>query len=48
MLSINADGRKLLPYAILKRKTMPKEKLPSGMHIRGQEIGEIESEIMED
>jgi hypothetical protein len=48
MLSINADRRKLLLYAILKRKTMSKGKLPSGMHIRVQEIGETVSELMED
>jgi hypothetical protein len=38
MLSINVDERKLLPYVILKRKTMPKGIFPSGMHIRVLEI----------
>lgn len=26
-----ADGMKLPPYVILKRKTMPKEQLPTGV-----------------
>jgi hypothetical protein len=37
MLSITADRRKLLLYAIFKRKTMPKGKLPSGINIKVQE-----------
>jgi hypothetical protein len=48
MLSINMNGRKLLPYVILKRKTMPKGKFPSEMHIRVPEIRQMVSELMED
>jgi hypothetical protein len=33
MLTITADGRKLPPYVIFKRKTMPKAKLPNGVHV---------------
>jgi hypothetical protein len=29
MLSVVADGRKLTPFVILKRRTLPKEKLPT-------------------
>ena len=29
MLSITADGHKLPPFLILKRKTIPKEKFPT-------------------
>ena len=37
MLAIAADGHKLIPYAIFKRKTLPKEKLPSGIVVRVQQ-----------
>jgi hypothetical protein len=33
MLAITADGRKLLPYVIFKRNTMPKAKLLNGVHL---------------
>jgi hypothetical protein len=31
MLSDMADGRKLTPFVILRRKNLPKEKLPTGI-----------------
>jgi hypothetical protein len=31
MLSVLADGRKLTPFVILKRKSLPKENLPIGI-----------------
>jgi hypothetical protein len=31
MLSVLADRRKLTPFVILKRKNLPKEKLPTGI-----------------
>jgi hypothetical protein len=31
MLSVLADGRKLTPFVILRRKNLPKEKLPAGI-----------------
>jgi hypothetical protein len=34
MLCALADEKKLPPYVILKRKTMPKEMLPSGIIIK--------------
>lgn len=36
MLAVLADGMKLPPYVILKRKTMPKEQLPTGIIVRCQ------------
>jgi hypothetical protein len=36
MLDVLADGRKLPPYVILRRKTMPKGKLPAGLVFRYQ------------
>jgi hypothetical protein len=33
MLSFLIDGRKLAPFVILKRKYLPKEKLPTGIII---------------
>lgn len=40
MLACTADGRKLPPYIILNRKTMPKnEVFPQNVHIRCQEKG---------
>ena len=34
-----ADGHKLIPYVIFKRKTLSKEKLPSGIVVRVQQNG---------
>jgi hypothetical protein len=39
MLTITANGRKLLPYMIFKRKTMPKAKLPNYVHVCDQGKG---------
>ena len=39
MLAITADGHKLIPYTIFKCKTLPKEKLPSGIDVRVQQNG---------
>lgn len=39
MLCITADGRKLPPYVILKRKTIPKEDFPKNVIVRAQENG---------
>jgi hypothetical protein len=33
MLAVTADGSKLTPYVIFKRKTLPKEKFPAGIHV---------------
>lgn len=48
MLSVLADGRKLPPYVVLRRKTMPKEKLPPGIVYRCQEKGWMTQELVID
>jgi hypothetical protein len=48
MLRVLVDGRKLPPYAILRRKTMPKEKRPAGLVFRCQEKGWTTNELMMD
>lgn len=48
MLTALADGTKLPPYMILKRKTMPKEKFPKGIFVRCQEKGWMTSSLMKD
>lgn len=48
MLSVLADGRKLSPYVILRRKTLPKEKLPKGLIVRCQEKGWMTNELVMD
>lgn len=48
MLAIPADGRKLPPYVIFKRKTLPKANLPAGIHVRAQEKGWMSADLMAD
>uniref|UniRef100_A0A8C6PX15 HTH CENPB-type domain-containing protein n=1 Tax=Nothobranchius furzeri TaxID=105023 RepID=A0A8C6PX15_NOTFU len=48
MLACLADGTKLAPYVILKRKTVPKEPMPAGIIVRAQEKGWMESELVVD
>lgn len=48
MLAVTADGHKLTPYVILKRKTMPKESLPRGLIVRCHEKGWMSKELMND
>ena len=48
MIGVTADGRQLLPYVILKRKTLPKEQLPAGIIFRAQEKGWMTEELMAD
>uniref|UniRef100_A0A147BLR1 Putative pogo transposable element n=1 Tax=Ixodes ricinus TaxID=34613 RepID=A0A147BLR1_IXORI len=48
MLAVTADGRKLPPYVIFKRKTLPKGKFPPGVHIRVQEKGWMSADLMVD
>uniref|UniRef100_A0A1A7X7M9 HTH CENPB-type domain-containing protein n=1 Tax=Iconisemion striatum TaxID=60296 RepID=A0A1A7X7M9_9TELE len=48
MLACLADGTKLPPYVILKRKTVPKEPMPVGIVVRAQEKGWMESELVVD
>jgi len=47
MLAATADGRKLLPLLILKRKTLPKsEAFPKDVIVRAQEKGWMTEELM--
>ncbi|KAM7287750.1 hypothetical protein ISCGN_031441 [Ixodes scapularis] len=48
MLCVTADGRKLPPYAIFKRKTIPAEEFPSGVIVRAQEKGWMNDELVVD
>lgn len=49
MLACTADGRKLPPFIILNRKTMPKnEVFPQNVHIRCQEKGWMTEELVLD
>lgn len=48
MLAVTADGRKLPPYVVLKRKTVPKGNFPRGIHIRAQAKGWMTAELMVD
>lgn len=48
MLAITADGRKLPPYVIFKRKTVPKVNFPCGIHVRAQEKGWMSADLMVD
>lgn len=48
MLAITADGRKLPPYVVFKRKTMPKDKFPTGIIVRVQEKGWMTDDLVVD
>lgn len=48
MLCVLADGRKLPPYVVLRRKTMPKENLPRGVIFRCQEKGWMDQALVLD
>nr|XP_054928945.1 uncharacterized protein LOC129385819 [Dermacentor andersoni] len=48
MLAVTADGRKLPPFVVFKRKTLPKGTLPAGIHIRAQEKGWMSAELVSD
>ena len=48
MLGCMADGTKLPPYVVFKRKTMPKDKFPSGVIVRVQEQGWFNDSLMDD
>ncbi|KAE8737973.1 hypothetical protein FOCC_FOCC016556, partial [Frankliniella occidentalis] len=48
MLAITADGRKLPPYVVFKRLTVPKGNFPPGVHIRAAESGSFNEDITVD
>lgn len=47
ILCITADGRKLPPYVVFRRKTLLKEKFPQGIIVRVQEKGLMSNEIVD-
>ncbi|KAM8924010.1 LOW QUALITY PROTEIN: uncharacterized protein RCH25_008770 [Pelodytes ibericus] len=48
MLAVLADGTKLPPYVVLKRRTMPKEILPSGVIVQVQKKGCMDESLVLD
>ena len=48
MLACTADGGKLPPYIVFKRKTMPKLPFPKGVIVKVQEKGWFDDKIMRD
>lgn len=49
MLTVLADGKKLAPFIIFKRKTLPKgEKFPAGVIVRCQEKGWMDNALVLD
>jgi hypothetical protein len=47
MLAITADGQKLPPYVVFKRKMMEKEKFPQGIIVRVQECGWMTEDLVD-
>jgi hypothetical protein len=47
MLSVLADGRKLTPFVILRRKNLPKQKLPTDIIFKCNEEGWMTEELMD-
>ena len=48
MLGCTADGGKLPPYVVFKRKTIPKGQYPQGVNVRAQEKGWMDQDLVED
>ena len=48
MLACTADGGKLPPYVVFKRKTLPKVMWPAGVIVRCQEKGWMDDALMKD
>lgn len=46
VLACTADGNKLPPLVIFKRKTLPKEKIPSGINVQVHPKGWMDEEGM--
>uniref|UniRef100_A0A1A8I0R2 DDE-1 domain-containing protein n=1 Tax=Nothobranchius kuhntae TaxID=321403 RepID=A0A1A8I0R2_NOTKU len=46
VLACQADGQKLLPMVIFKRKTLPKEKFPTGVIIKMNPKGWMDEDMM--
>ena len=47
ILCVTADGGKLSPMVIFKRKTIPNEKFPNGIIIKDNEKGWLNQEMMQ-
>jgi hypothetical protein len=48
MLAITADGQKLPPYVVFKRKTVAKEMFPQGIIVWVQESGSMTENVVDD
>jgi hypothetical protein len=48
MLTITADGQKLPPYVVFKRKTMAKETFHQGITVWVQESGWMTEDLVDD
>ena len=48
ILASTTDSGKLLMYAVLKRKTMPKDKFPASVIIRAQQKGWTDEGLVQD
>lgn len=48
MLACTADGGKLPPYVVFKRKTMPKLQFPKGIHVNVHPNGWFDDDITKD
>lgn len=48
MLCITADGRKLPPYVVFKRKRVPAAQFPNGVIVRAQEKGWMTDDLVKD
>uniref|UniRef100_A0A3P8P7R4 HTH CENPB-type domain-containing protein n=1 Tax=Astatotilapia calliptera TaxID=8154 RepID=A0A3P8P7R4_ASTCA len=48
VLGCHANGQKLPPMVIFKRKTLPKEKFPAGIIIKANEKGWMDEEMMKE
>lgn len=46
VLGCHADGQKLLPMVIFKRKTLPKETFPAGVIVTANEKGWMDEQMM--
>lgn len=48
MLAVTVDGGKLAPMLAFKRKTMPRDVFPAGLHVRVNEKGWMDETLMLD
>ena len=46
ILACTADGNKLTPAVVFKRKTIPKDKFPKGIHVYVQEKGWVDEKVL--